>query len=119
MTTPRAPRPLVLPKAPWILRHLSFMTLAEGTTLIALVLIAVPLKYWAGLPIAVKILGPIHGAFFVWAVIVIITAAAQKHLSPGKAAQVFIAALIPFGGLWSHRLIDREIALKTPLKAPS
>ncbi|OYY56387.1 MAG: hypothetical protein B7Y53_01915 [Halothiobacillus sp. 28-55-5] len=111
--TPTAPTPA---KAPWVLRHLSIMTLAEGTTLIALVLIAVPLKYWAGLPIAVKILGPIHGAFFVWAVLVIITAAAQKHLSIGKAAQVFVAALIPFGGLWSHRLIDREIALKTPKK---
>lgn len=107
----------VTPNAPWVLRHLSIMTLAEGTTLIALVLIAVPLKYWAGLPIAVKILGPIHGAFFVWAVSIIILAAIQKHLSIGKAAQVFIAALIPFGGLWSHRLIDREIALKTPKKS--
>ncbi|MGC8697338.1 MAG: DUF3817 domain-containing protein [Halothiobacillus sp.] len=103
-------------RAPWVLRHLSLMTLAEGSTLIALVLIAVPLKYWAGMPIFVKVLGPIHGAFFVWAVSVIITAAVQKHLSPGKAAQVFIAALIPFGGLWSHRLIDREIALKTAQK---
>jgi integral membrane protein len=116
MTTAQTPLNPTAPKAPWVLRHLSFMTLAEGTTLIALVFIAVPLKYWAGLPIAVKILGPIHGTFFVWAVLVILTAAAQKHLSAGKAAQVFIAALIPFGGLWSHRLIDREIALKTPQK---
>jgi integral membrane protein len=117
MSNASTPSAAVSPKAPWILRHLSFMTLAEGTTLIALVFIAVPLKYWAGLPIFVKVLGPIHGAFFVWAVSVIITVAVQKHLSPGKAAQVFIAALIPFGGLWSHRLIDREIALKTPKKS--
>ncbi|OYV27246.1 MAG: hypothetical protein B7Z82_06035 [Halothiobacillus sp. 20-54-6] len=86
--------------------------LAEGSTLIALVFVAVPLKYWAGLPIAVKIMGPIHGACFTWAMLVLITAVVQKHLSIGRAAQVFIAALIPFGGLWSHRLIDREIAKK-------
>ncbi len=98
--------------APWVLRHLSVMTLAEGSTLIALVFVAVPLKYWAGLPIAVKIMGPIHGACFTWAMLVLITAVVQKHLSIGRAPQVFIAALIPFGGLWSHRLIDREIAKK-------
>ncbi|MHB8920718.1 MAG: DUF3817 domain-containing protein [Halothiobacillus sp.] len=100
-------------QAPWVLRHLSLMTLAEGSTLIALVFVAVPFKYWAGLPMAVKIMGPIHGAFFTWAMLVLITAVVQKHLSIGKAAQVFIAALIPFGGLWSHRLIDREIAQKS------
>jgi len=31
-------------------------------------------------------------------------------LAAAKGAVVFFAALIPFGGLWSHRLLDREIA---------
>jgi hypothetical protein len=32
------------------------------------------------------------------------------RLAISKGAGVFLAALIPFGGLWSHRLLDRELA---------
>ncbi|WP_407275840.1 DUF3817 domain-containing protein [Halothiobacillus sp. DCM-1] len=93
-----------------LLRHLSFLTLLEGGSLIALVLIAVPLKYLWAAPLAVKIIGPIHGAFFIWTVLTLALAAARRALPLGKAGLVFLAALVPFGGLWSHRLIDRERA---------
>ena len=48
--------------APWSLRHLSIMALVEAGSLIALFLIAMPLKYMADLPIAVKIVGPMQKA---------------------------------------------------------
>lgn len=97
--------------APWPLRHLSLMTLVEGSSLIALVLIAVPLKRLADLPIAVSIVGPIHGALFLWAMGVLVLAVLRGHLPILKGLGVFVAALIPFGGLWSHKMIDRQIAL--------
>lgn len=97
-----------------VLRQLSFLTLLEGGSLIALVFIAVPIKYLMALPLAVKIIGPIHGAFFLWTVAVLLVAAFSRALPAGKAGLVFLAALIPFGGLWSHRLIDRERAQKVP-----
>ena len=40
------------------LHHLSVMALVEGSSLIALVLLAVPLKYAADWPTGVKIIGP-------------------------------------------------------------
>ncbi|MGC8703412.1 MAG: DUF3817 domain-containing protein [Thiomonas sp.] len=40
------------------LNHLSVMALIEGSSLIALVLLALPLKYLAGWPVGVKIIGP-------------------------------------------------------------
>jgi integral membrane protein len=43
------------------LKALRLIALLEGTTLILLVLVAMPLKYQFGLPIAVSIMGPIHG----------------------------------------------------------
>ena len=96
--------------APGILKHLSFLTLLEGGSLIALVLIAVPVKYQLGEPLGVQLIGPIHGAFFVWTVGTLLVAAFARALPWRKAGLVFLAALIPFGGLWSHRLIDRERA---------
>lgn len=96
--------------APWPLRHLSVLTLIEGASLIALVLIAVPVKYLAGMPIGVKIVGPIHGALFLWTMGILGLAVLRGHLPAGKGAAVFLAALIPFGGLWSHRMIDQQIA---------
>ena len=43
---------------------LSRIAFLEGLTLIALVCVAMPLKYWAGMPQAVSIIGPIHGVAF-------------------------------------------------------
>ena len=97
-------------RAPWLIRHLSMMTLIEGSSLIALVLIAVPLKHLAGLPIAVEVVGPIHGTLFLWTVATLLSTMVMRQVPPGKGGLIFLAALIPFGGLWSHRLIDRHIA---------
>lgn len=105
-----APHHVATRRAPRLIRHLSIMTLIEGSSLIALVLIAVPLKHLAGLPIAVEVVGPIHGTLFLWMVATLLSTMATGQISPGKGGLVFLAALIPFGGLWSHRLIDRDIA---------
>lgn len=93
-----------------LLRHLSLMTLVEGASLIALVLIAVPIKYGLNFPLAVQVVGPIHGALLLWTMGVLLTSVFAGRLAAAKGAVVFFAALIPFGGLWPHRLLDREIA---------
>jgi len=96
--------------APWSLRHLSIMALVEAGSLIALFLIAIPLKYMADLPIAVKIVGPIHGALFLWTLGMLLFVLARRQLPPLKGLLFFIAMLFPFAGIWSHRMIDRRIA---------
>lgn len=105
-------------RLPWLIRHLSIMTLVEGSSLIALVLIAVPLKHLAGLPLAVEVIGPIHGTLFLWMVATLLSTMAVGQIAPGRGGLVFLAALIPFGGLWSHRLIDRDIA-RHPVGTPA
>lgn len=96
--------------APWSLRHLSIMALVEAGSLIALFLIAMPLKYMADLPIAVKIVGPIHGALFLWTLGFLMFVLARRQLPLLKGLLFFIAMLIPFAGILSHRMIDRRIA---------
>ena len=46
------------------LRQLRLVALLEGTSFVVLLFIAMPLKYLADLPLAVRIVGSVHGALF-------------------------------------------------------
>ena len=70
---------------------------AEGVSYLVLLGIAMPLKYAAGMPMAVKVVGWAHGALFVVFGFVLLQAMIALKWSLGKAAMVFIATLIPFG----------------------
>lgn len=94
---------------PFSLRTLSLLALVEGASLVALVGVAVPLKYLAGLPEAVRLVGPVHGALFLWATFTLAVVLARGHLPAEKGARVFTASLVPFAGLWSHRMLMRHI----------
>jgi integral membrane protein len=98
--------------APQSLRYLSTLALVEGASLLALVGIAMPLKYYAGLPEAVRIVGTAHGALFLLATATLIQAMSRGHLPAAKGAGVFAASLVPFAGLWSHRMLARHIAAR-------
>ncbi|MCL7751039.1 DUF3817 domain-containing protein [Guyparkeria hydrothermalis] len=92
------------------LRHLGVMTLLEGGSLIALVAIAMPLKYMADLPEAVSVVGPVHGVLFLWTMAVLAITLYRRLLPIPHGAVVAIAAFIPFGGLFSHHLVRRRLA---------
>lgn len=100
-------------KIPLSLRSLSIMALVEGVSLVALVGIAMPLKYSAGLPEAVRVVGITHGALFLLATTTLAVVLARGHLAPLKGASVFAASLIPFAGLWSHRMLSRNIQARS------
>src|SRR5688572_25686419 len=69
----------------------------EGVSFLVLLGIAMPLKYAAGIPEAVKIVGWIHGVLFV-ALCALIAGAMRRGNLPFKtAAMVFVASLLPFG----------------------
>lgn len=76
---------------------LRWAALFEGSSLLLLLFIAVPLKYYAGIPEAVKIVGPIHGILFLSFVVLLLSHAAKNHLSPLKTLTGLIASFIPFG----------------------
>ncbi|BBP44005.1 DUF3817 domain-containing protein [Thiosulfativibrio zosterae] len=80
-----------------MLSFVRFMALLEGTSLLVLLLIAMPLKYHFDMPEAVKLIGPIHGVLFLAFNAVLFGYAAKGHLSGVKAVLGFFASLIPFG----------------------
>lgn len=81
----------------------------EAISFLALLGIAMPLKYLGGVDVAVKWTGWIHGILFVIFCIALALAMRAARWSILKAGIVFIAALVPFGPfLIDHRLRDAD-----------
>ena len=81
-------------------RHVSFLRksgIAEGISFLLLVGIAMPLKHIADKPMAVSIVGWIHGVLFVIFCIALVKTYAYAKWPAVRCMLVFIAALLPFG----------------------
>jgi len=68
----------------------------EGISYIVLLFIAMPLKYGAGLAIAVKVVGMAHGILFIAYCICLALAATALSWSWRRSLVGFIISLIPF-----------------------
>jgi integral membrane protein len=86
------------------------VSLLEGVSYILLVGIAVPLKYLAGDPSLVKILGRVHGGLFVLFLFVLARAAMGIPWGWRRVAVAFVASIVPFGAFWLERTLRREEA---------
>lgn len=62
-----------------------------------LLFIAMPLKYWGGLPAPVRVVGWMHGILFLLLCFALLNVMLSKRWPISRAALVFIAALLPFG----------------------
>ena len=78
----------------------------EGTSTLVLFGIAMPLKYLAGMPMAVSIVGAIHGVLFLALVWMFFTAVGRVPMPRSMALKGVIAAVVPFGPF----ILDRELA---------
>lgn len=76
-----------------------FRTIAfwEGISFLVLMFIAMPLKYGAGWPLAVKYTGWIHGILFVAYGIWLLRVKEAYNWNIKRQALAMIAALLPFG----------------------
>lgn len=88
------------------LRALRYLAVVEGISTLVLFGIAMPLKYLAGMPMAVRIVGSLHGALFVALVLMLLVAIRKVPISPALAAAGIAAAVIPGGPF----LLDRRLA---------
>jgi len=85
----------------------------EGVSFLVLLGIAMPLKHFAGMPLAVAVLGWIHGSLFVVFCCALVRAVVVARLSSARAAVVFVAALLPFGPFAiDSRLVAWEEAMR-------
>lgn len=80
------------------LRIIGFL---EGISFLVLLFIAMPLKYMAGQPMAVKITGMAHGLLFVLYILYVLMAKIEYRWSFKKAGLALVASLVPFGTFWA------------------
>lgn len=73
---------------------------AEGVSFLILLCIAMPLKYWADMPMAVRIVGSLHGLLFVAFVVMAWEMKREYKRDWTWMAKSFIASIIPFGTFW-------------------
>lgn len=71
--------------------------LFEGISLLVLLFIAMPLKYIWDQPLAVKVVGWIHGALFVLFMLLVLRVYEQRNWPFKKVILAFVAAFLPFG----------------------
>jgi integral membrane protein len=88
------------------IRALRHLAVVEGISTLVLFGIAMPLKYFAGMPLAVRIVGSLHGALFVALVLMLLVAIRKVPISLGVAAAGIAAAVVPGGPF----LLDRHLA---------
>ncbi|MBL8909545.1 MAG: DUF3817 domain-containing protein [Archangium sp.] len=85
------------------------VSLAEGVSWLLLLFVAMPLKYALNEPMAVRILGRVHGGLFVLFLITLGMAATEREWKFGQIARAFVAALIPGGAFWLERKLRAEL----------
>lgn len=84
----------------------------EGISLLVLLFIAMPLKYFAGLPKAVNYVGWAHGILFVFYMFFLLLVWINNRWSFGKVIVAFLASLLPFGTFLLEKRLKREETLQ-------
>ncbi|MBH5316464.1 DUF3817 domain-containing protein [Paenibacillus sp. GSMTC-2017] len=85
--------------------RLRIIGLLEGASFLILLLIAMPLKYWADTPEPVAIVGMAHGVLFVLYMFAVAHVTIVHRWSIKKIALAVIASFLPFGPF----ILDKKI----------
>jgi len=78
---------------------------AEGISFLVLLFIAMPLKYWAEMPAAVRVVGMLHGVLFILYVIVLAYCTNYYGWKIKRVLIAFLLSLVPFGTFFLEKTI--------------
>ena len=93
------------------------IALIEGVTTIALFLIAMPLKYWAGNPVLVPPVGMAHGVAWLAYVVAMAVCLPGYRFTTLQTMRIFVFALFPFGTFLNEPMLKRKQADRAVLRA--
>jgi integral membrane protein len=85
-----------------------FIALAEGISFLFLLFIAMPLKYFANFPQAVKVGGMIHGVLFVAFVILSWEVMNKLEKKYSWFFSAFLLSIVPFGTFYLDKQLKKE-----------
>lgn len=84
------------------------VAVAEGISYILLLFIAMPLKYWADMPLAVKYTGWAHGMLFVMYIVFWLMTWQESKWKAGKAAMFLFSSFLPFAPFWVDKKLKED-----------
>lgn len=87
-----------------------FRTVAfvEGLSYLALLFVAMPLKYYADMPIAVRVVGMAHGVLFIAYCVLVALLLACGAFSFMRSAYALLMSIVPFGTFVLDRQLERD-----------
>jgi len=83
--------------------------LLEGISFLLLLFIAMPLKYFVGIPEYVRYIGMAHGILFIWYIIVVFIARDEYQFNIKQSAISIIASLVPFGTFYADAKVFKNL----------
>jgi integral membrane protein len=84
-------------------RILRYVSIAEATSFLLLLLVAMPLKYGADTPQGVQVMGPIHGVLFLAYVGLVLIVRGQLGWDAMRTVLALIAAVLPVAPYFVER----------------
>ncbi|WP_134201734.1 DUF3817 domain-containing protein [uncultured Algoriphagus sp.] len=78
-------------------KRFKWISLIEGISFLVLLFIAMPLKYIYELPMAVTVVGWIHGVLFVIYIYVVFPTASKLKWNFSRTFFALVASVLPFG----------------------
>ena len=104
-----------LPEWKTTVGRMRLVGMLEGVSFLLLMGIAMPLKYFAGMPEAVKYTGWVHGVLFIGYCLTNLNALLAGRIPFKDSVIAFVASLIPFGPFFvDGRFADDEARENSP-----
>lgn len=92
-----------------MLRIFQQVALWEAISTVFLFFVAMPLKYFADVPEAVRIAGSIHGFLVIIFVVLLIMCWQSYNWTLGRVVKYLVLSVIPVVSFWIERDLKREI----------
>ncbi len=92
------------------LKKFRLINKVEGISFLILLFIAMPLKHFAGIPMATKIVGMTHGLLVFAFLYQLFQASDEAPFSTKEMAKMTLFSLIPFGSFYNDKLCaEKEV----------
>jgi integral membrane protein len=93
-----------------LVQRFRWVAFLEGISFLVLLGVAMPLKYLADEPLAVRVVGMIHGVLFLVYGAMVGVLVQQRGWSIARATEAMILSVVPFGTFVLDRRLAREPA---------
>jgi integral membrane protein len=92
------------------IRVFRMIALAEGSSFLTLLFIAMPMKYFMGMPEVVRVVGSIHGGLFLLYLGLLAAIHFRQRWPVMFSLYAFVASIIPFGTfMLDKHLREKEV----------